>query len=252
VTAALSIEDAEAIERATLAAVAPLEIVEDDDWLLCANEGAIGRANSVTALRAGKDSIAAKIDRALAFYAERGLEPKFRLSPWSQPAGLVDALSEVGFRPEQPTVVMVMDADALADNPDETGAELIPSPDPGWRALFLGAGVSADEAERRTSALARGQTMRFAQARVGDEIAAIGAVSRSGSWASIHGMRTAQPHRRRGHARRIVCTLAAAAASDGAGRIFLQVEADNAAAISLYSGLGFEEAYRYAYWRPSR
>ncbi len=55
--------------------------------------------------------------------------------------------------------------------------------------------------------------------------------------------------RRRGHARRVVETLAAWGAEHGAHAACLEVEAGNAPALALYDRLGFRELYRYHYRR---
>jgi N-acetylglutamate synthase len=55
--------------------------------------------------------------------------------------------------------------------------------------------------------------------------------------------------RRQGHARRIIASLAAWAAEQGATGACLEVEAANAPALALYAALGFEELYRYHYRR---
>jgi GNAT superfamily N-acetyltransferase len=54
---------------------------------------------------------------------------------------------------------------------------------------------------------------------------------------------------RRGYARRIITSLAAWAADNGAVGACLEVEAANAPARALYDALGFNELYRYHYRR---
>lgn len=243
--------DVEAIERATLNALPPLLLEEDDGWLLAANEGAVGRANSVLALCAGHDPLIEKLERAIAFYRRQGLPPCFRLSPWSQPAGLEAILSAQGFVPDQPTDVMIADlATALAALSGVEPAERMAAPDDAWRAVFLGAGFDAAEGAKRAATLARSQTSLFARQQVDAETVAIGALGVGGDWAGVHGMRTALAHRRRGLAARVLKALIEGAASQGVTRLFLQVEADNTPAKSLYGRLGFERAWGYAYWRP--
>jgi N-acetylglutamate synthase len=69
-----------------------------------------------------------------------------------------------------------------------------------------------------------------------------------GEWAGVFGMRTVAALRRRGLARRVFESLCAMACGAGARRGYLQVEAGNDAAVALYAGSGFVEAYRYRYW----
>ena len=54
-----------------------------------------------------------------------------------------------------------------------------------------------------------------------------------------------------GHARRLILSALKWARQRGACRAWLQVEADNAAALALYRSLGFAEAYGYHYRRPA-
>lgn len=187
----LTPEDVEAIERATLAAVAPLELIEDDGWLLAANEGVISRANSASALTAGSDPLDAKIERATAFYETRGLPPMFRLSPWSRPDPVAQALSAHGFSGRDPVLVMVARvADVIGEIHEGIAGSVSDRPHEAWRDLFLGPDVGAAEADKRIAALARGEGMRFASVLDGEKVIAVGVCSIAGAWASIHGMRS--------------------------------------------------------------
>lgn len=56
-------------------------------------------------------------------------------------------------------------------------------------------------------------------------------------------------HRRQGLGIEILSSALRWARVRGARTAWLQVVADNAEAMALYSKMGFEEAYRYAYWR---
>jgi N-acetylglutamate synthase len=47
----------------------------------------------------------------------------------------------------------------------------------------------------------------------------------------------------------VMRAMATEARQRGVERVFLQVDASNAPALSLYQRLGFETAWGYAYWR---
>ena len=239
--------DAEAIERATLRALPPRVCEADDGWLLCANDGVISRANSVVPFDQGEDALVAKIDRAIAFYGRHGLDPAFRVSPFSRPAGLSAALASRGFTPGMTTLVMTMpieDAGAGA-----SPVALTTSADASWRALFIAPGIGASEADIRVATLARGEGTRFASLQANGETIAIGAGSISDAWIGVHGMRTKAEQRGRGYGAAVLHRLLADARDRGAERAFLQVEQSNRDAIRLYERLGFSAAYAYDYWR---
>jgi ribosomal protein S18 acetylase RimI-like enzyme len=65
--------------------------------------------------------------------------------------------------------------------------------------------------------------------------------------AGLFEIATDAAERRKGHARRLVLSALKWARQRGAGQAWLQVEADNSAALSLYRSLGFAEIYRYHY-----
>jgi len=86
------------------------------------------------------------------------------------------------------------------------------------------------------------------------EAQATGSASLDDDWLCLLGLRVPEAHRRRGHARGVLAELVDWGASRGARTVWLHVEEDNAAALSLYESLGFRahHANRYLTHRVGR
>lgn len=240
----------EAIERATLAAVAPREVSEIDGWLVALEPGTIRRAKSAVPL--SHDVGPQALDRIEAAFADRGLNPAFRMSdaPGLEPVRV--ELTRRGYAHEQPTLVKVGSVAAVAAGARGAPAEILATPDEGWASVFLGEGFDPTDGANRVAALTRSADAAYGLVREGDRTLAVGAAAFGHGWASVHGMRTAQDRRGEGLAGRVLAGLAGAAQGRGIDRVFLQVEEANVGARSLYRGFGFATAWRYFYWsRPA-
>lgn len=121
--------------------------------------------------------------------------------------------------------------------------------DAAWASVFLGDGFDPADGASRVQALSRAPGTWFGSVRAQGRTVAAGALDFGHGWASVHGMGTEQAARGRGFAGRVLAGLAQAALEQGATRVFLQVEAGNARAISLYRRAGFHPAWAYAYWQ---
>lgn len=72
-----------------------------------------------------------------------------------------------------------------------------------------------------------------------------------GDLAGLFEIATEKSARNKGHGRNLILSALKWARLRGAREAWLQVEAGNVAALSLYRSLGFEEVYRYHYRRPA-
>ncbi|WP_176695926.1 GNAT family N-acetyltransferase [Phenylobacterium immobile] len=240
----LTAADIEAIERATVAAVAPRRLVEADGWLIPLDDGAIGRAKSAAPLfHAASPGM---IDAIEAVYAGARLPPAFRLADDNGLAAVRATLEARGYAPSRPTLVMIGDAVALAAHHAEA-AELLTAPDAAWAAVFSGEGFDPADGASRAAALARAPDALFGQVEgVGGPVA-VGVVNFGHGWAAISGLRTNLADRGKGYASRILAAFGRAAQDRGVERIFLQVEAHNTAR-ALYGRAGFGDGWTYRYW----
>lgn len=112
----------------------------------------------------------------------------------------------------------------------------VAAPDAGARA-GVGAGVGADAGADAGAVPDPGAV-------------AIGRAVVDGRWALFGVVEVPPALRRRGLATAIMGALARQAYAEGATAAYLQVEADNAAALALYDRLGFTDHHTYCYRRP--
>lgn len=216
-------------------------------WRLHASDGYSGRINACWPLEDPGLTLPEAVGRAEAWYAVRGRPAIFKLLDGDdEPVDLARRLAGLGYRPRTRTLVMTGPANGAA----EPSVRVLTTVDDSFEAVFAaaGAGDPGDTCERLATLRRVPPPRAFALADAAGAPAAIGACAVEGDWVGVFAMRTNPLHRRAGHGRRVLRALMAAARQAGAKRAWLQVEADNAPALALYRGLGFEAAYAYRYW----
>ncbi|MEH0195581.1 GNAT family N-acetyltransferase [Caulobacter sp. CCNWLY153] len=221
-------------------------------WRLNATDGFSLRINACWPLGEPDRDPEAAIDAVEAFYGQRGLPVRFKLTDGATaPADLADRLARRGYVPHGETLLMTGPVVGAADPEVELSAK----PDPAFEALLVASakGNAADAGERLQALGRIPAPARFARLTLDGRTAALGACAVDGEAVGIFGMRTDPDFRRRGLARRVLDALLAEASLLGGRMAYLQVEDANAAAIALYAARGFSTAYRYRYWsRPAR
>jgi len=173
----------------------------------------------------------------------------FRISPLSGPA-LSAHLDAKGWSSQAESLVMRLPlVEALVDQ----ALDQIPLKDV---ARFAGAAsVVHGYDETRQAGLAQVIDSIEPEAGLfvlehGDRPVATAICVHDGDLAGLFEVASAPSERGKGFGRRIVLSALKWARLRGATEAWLQVEADNAAALKLYSALGFHEVYRYHYRLP--
>lgn len=212
-------------------------------WLLSIDEGVTRRANSV--LPVGDDAgpaIGERIDEVERCYRGHGLDPCFKMTRAALPGDLDARLDRRGYRAEGHSLVLTM-------APPEPGPangtmDLFAEATPEWLACDW-PGHTDDE--RWISIVRRiAGPKAFALAHIDGMPAGSALANADAGWTCITAVHTLPAFRRRGVGRTLVMALAEWARPKCSG-IFLQVEADNEAALRLYASVGFTPAYDYHY-----
>ncbi len=229
------------IEDAALAVAQPSQQSYYDGWLLRYSPGKARRARSVNAIGAGILPLPEKLAHCIDFYTHRRLPCLFRVTPFSQPAGLDDELAAAGFGAYGDTRVMKL---ALAETTFAVPPSAARSISAEQFATAFGALHELDtektraERERYTRSAAHGV---FVAQFDGDAPIACGSVAIDGKLAGIFGMVTATCQRRRGIATSLLAQLLDEARAAGAQTAYLQVDAGKTAARRTYSKFGFDD-----------
>lgn len=215
-----------------------------DGWQVRTARGVTKRANSVL-----PHGTPLNLDMALQLverlYRAKGLPPVVQVTPSALPAGLDAVLDARGYERVDEALVMVADLDdVLAAAGERTRpVHAAGSPDEAYQRLAYEtpqrAAVMTDIGRRTPSV--------YASMRHDGRAYATGRGSLVDGWLGITQMVTDPSSRRRGLATDVVAELARRAHGGGARAAVLQVLADNAPAIALYTRLGFAEHSRYHY-----
>ncbi len=246
----LSVEVARArrLEERSLNASGAFQSLVYDGWLLGYRSGPTKRLRCVNPFYPSTLALAKKIEHCVRFYRSAGLPAIFRLLPFSQPPELDAWLERAGWERFERTQVMYV---RLAAEPvavgGKEGVEMLSAPD--WQQSVAPLLGTAPEAVAQLVERARTYPLPHAGAllRRDDEVVACGLVKIEDDHAGLFAVHTASAWRGRGLGSAIVAGLLAQAQRHGARHAYLQVTADNAAALALYHRFGFVPAYDYWY-----
>lgn len=243
----LGADELQAIERAVVRGWPALEIARIGGWVLRWSSGGSVRANTVAPLAFdGSASLDDMIAAAEAFYRARRGAPAFTISGSAQPPGLDAALAARGWRRTGDHVTMAKRLPGTKPAPpDATSVAGRDGSDAAWYDAYL-QGLTPDRrgiARRLVEGVP--PPRRFFSAMRDGRTIASGLSVLDGTLASVQCMATLPEARRTGAATAVLAAIEAWATVNGARLIYLQTDAENAAAIGLYARFSFSPVDRY-------
>lgn len=238
--------DAQQIETWALRAWPALEEVNEDGWLLRFASGHTKRSNSVNSVARTTIGLDRKIEVCEHAYAKRGLPTIFRLTPFSEPAGLDAALEIRGYQSVDRTLVMTRSLGDEGNLPSSDGIRCV-SQD-AWLDAFESFGLLTHDAmvvRRQLVARMSGELIPLVANR--EQVIGINLGVQIDEGLGLFALHVSEGFRRLGIGSALVCAALHAGRTSSARTAYLQVEETNHPARRLYEQLGFEPAYPYWY-----
>lgn len=239
------------VEDAGINASAPPQQRWVDGWLLRYCPGKAKRARCVQAVAAGRLPLDERLALCRAVFDAAGLPMLLRITPYSLPVGLDEALAARGYGLLDDTRVMVAALPATRHQPLPPNVQferLAPAEFAAVVGRLRGSpeGQRAAQAQRLLASPVPYQAwvLRRLQGRA---VLACGQMATESDLVGLYDVFTAPEARGQGLARVLCGQLLAQAVQAGARTAYLQVEADNAPARAVYRRLGFADAYAYHY-----
>lgn len=220
-----------------------------DGWLLRVSPGKAKRARSVNAHFGSTLPLAQKIPYCERIYTERGLPVLFRITPFLQPRNLETELETRGYETFENTLVQLTRLEYPPEEPMVPGVDFM-TPTPAAFAEAVGE-LQETSTEQRAAYLERmihtPLTTRAVIAVMDGRPVGTGTVMLEDGLAGVFTLGTAPDVRARGIATGLLAMMLRWAWEHGASHAYLQVDADNHRAISVYRKFGFVDAYTYHY-----
>lgn len=247
-----------ALEEAGFASWPAQYTIADGQWRARLSPGLpFKRCNSVNCLspQDGLDA-ARRLEKLSGLFTAHGLVPAIRLTPLT-PAPLVRLVQAPCWTgPFGRSLVMRRElAKTSFTNFALPGRfEIFGTPEQNWlegyQALCLPPSIRLSAVRAALAGIAG--LVRFAHVMDKERPIAVGVGVVKESFTGLFGLAVAPEARRRGLGRALSLALMRWGHKEGARTAWLQVEAANEAALGLYTRLGFQPAYEYAYTRLSK
>jgi ribosomal protein S18 acetylase RimI-like enzyme len=243
------------IEDASINASAPQQQRWLDGWILRYCPGKARRSRCINAVAAGSLPLQQKLALATELFAQADLPMVFRVTRFSQPAELDEQLAALGWLQVDTTLVQVktellaQPKPNLPDLPQGTHWVQLAAPE---FAQVIGV-LRGSPALHRASHAQRLQIspvpyQGFAIRRDADgAVLACGQTAQEAELVGIYDVHTADEVRGQGLACLLCERMLTLSALQGAKTAYLQVQADNVAALRVYGRLGFVGGYSYHY-----
>ncbi|MFD3453277.1 GNAT family N-acetyltransferase [Streptomyces sp. NPDC058691] len=198
----------------------------------------------------GAGELAGRVGEVEDFYAAHGTPARFQITPGVCPEGLDSLLAGRGYRREGPVSLRTAVTARVAEvpSPGALRVRVAEHPTRAWFDGWLAVQGHGADPGCEWDLLGRVESpSAYACALIGDEVVAVGRAVADTGWAGVFGMGTLPAARGRGAARSVPAALAGWAGATAAGRMYLQVERGNSAAMRLYVAAGFGEVSAYHY-----
>jgi GNAT superfamily N-acetyltransferase len=227
------------------------EVERLGDWLVRSGSGFTGRANSVLPLGSPGVGLGDALARVDSFYRSRDLPSMFQIPVCTETAELDAHLTELGWTIFNASVVLIAKLEqAMAAAPpvvDGLSISFKGRPDAFWLAGYLYRGSPLPDSA--VNVLVNAENVIFASLH--DHLGQVAVVRGvlTGGWLGVTALTVDQRRRRAGLGSVLMSELFRWAAQRGAHSVYLQVAADNTAALALYGRLSFTEHHRYHYRR---
>ena len=221
-----------------------------DGWLLRLSPGVAKRGRSVNPHFASSRPLDEKFAYCERVYGQHGLPALFRLTPWSQPSNIEAALTDRGYRSFDETLVQAVKLDRPPELPDHADDVVIEAPDALAFVEAVGElrnSTSLQREAHRERLVNSPLDKRHAVVRAAGRVVCTAQVAVEGELVGLFDIVTAESARRRGYATLACASLLSWAWQHGAQAAYLQVTANNAAAIASYRRFGFATVYSYHY-----